>query len=134
MTTANQQAAILRAAFDTIEEAYEFMLAYAAQGRKDEALEGKSGGESQIRQYLVRFREALDGLQDATASGLGGPDGADFCGRFVSDLSTVRSVLGLLLAQPSISSDMVDNTASLVAMRAFLTDVFFIDQVALPPR
>lgn len=127
-----QQAATMRDAFDRIEESYEFMLAYAAQGRKRETEEG--AGESQIRQYLKRFRAALDDLDGALKMGLGGDQGAAFTERFLADLAVVRSVLALLLAQPSITSDMIDNTNGLIAMRALLTNLFFTDQVVLPPR
>ncbi|HSM42413.1 MAG TPA: hypothetical protein VK862_16810 [Afifellaceae bacterium] len=126
-----EQAAAMREAFDTIEEAYEFMLAYAAQGRKRETEEG--AGESQIRQYLKRLSAALDALETAARPGFG-EAGGDFAARFLSDIGVMRSVVGLLLAQPSITSDMVDNTNALVAVRAFLTDIFFIDQAVLPPR
>lgn len=126
------QAAVLRAAFDVIEESYEFMLAYAAQGRKQEV--GEGGGESQIRQYLRRMAAALDDCAAAIAPGLGGAAGAAFAGHFRADTAVARSVVALLLAQPSISSEMVDNTNGLIALRAFLTDLFFVDQVALPPR
>jgi hypothetical protein len=134
MTMTVEQAAAMRNAFDVIEEAYEFMLAYAAQGRKNETVEGGEGGESQIRQYLKRFSAALETLETAANPGLGGPEGAIYSERFLADLSVMRSVLGLLLVQPSISSNMVDNTNGLIAVRSFLTNVFFVDQVALPPR
>ena len=132
MTDRIAQAAEIRKAFDRIEEAYEFMLAYAAQGRKREVEEG--GGESQIRQYLKNFAAALESLDAALAEGLGDPAGAAFIDRFRADLAVIRSVLGLMLAQPSITSDMVDNTNGLIALRAFLTDVFFVDQAVLPKR
>jgi hypothetical protein len=132
MTDAMAQAGTIRDAFDRIEESYEFMLAYAAQGRKREVEEG--GGESQIRQYLKRFRAALDDLDGALSDGVGDAAGEDFMARFRADLAVVRSVFGLLLAQPSISSDMVDNTNGLIALRALLTDVFFVDQAVLPKR
>ncbi|MCL4186786.1 MAG: hypothetical protein KJZ85_04205 [Rhodobacteraceae bacterium] len=132
MTDTLQQAAALRAAFDVIEESYEFMLAYAAQGRKHEMAEG--AGESQIRQYLRRMLAALDECSTAVAGGIGGRDGAAFAERFRGDIAVARSVVSLLLAQPSISSEMVDNSNGLIALRAFLTDVFFVDQVVLPPR
>jgi hypothetical protein len=132
MTQSIAQAAAMRDAFDRIEESYEFMLAYAAQGRKREVEEG--GGESQIRQYLKRFLSALEALDGAMAQGLGGPEAGPFTERFRGDLAVVRSVLAILLAQPSINSDMIDNTNGLIALRAFLTDVFFVDQAVLPAR
>jgi len=126
------QAAALRAAFDQIEESYEFMLAYAAQGRKREVEDG--GGESQIRNYLKRFESALSDLKRALDPGLDGDHGTDFVDRFRSDIAVIRSVLALLLSKPSITSDMIDNTNGLIALRALLTDVFFVDQAVLPPR
>ena len=51
----------LRSAIDDVEEAYEFMLAYAAQGRQTEA---DTSGESQIRGFLERFRAGLDIFSD----------------------------------------------------------------------
>lgn len=132
MTDVIEQAARIRAGFDKIEEAYEFMLAYAAQGRKREVEEG--GGESQIRQYIKRFHAALEDIEEAIADGLGGPDGAAFTARFRDNLIVLRSVLAILLGRPSLTSDMIDNTNGLIALRAFLTDIFFIDQAVLPPR
>lgn len=136
------RAARLRNAFDTVEEAYEFMLAYAAQGRKSEA--GDGGGESQIRNFLKRFAAALDDVLDAlpepgpgsgaSDAALGGPAGKDFVHRFRADAAAARSVVGLLLDRPNITSAMVDNSNGLIAMRAFLTDIFFVDQVVLPAR
>ena len=126
-----EHAAAMRGAFDVIEESYEFMLAYAAQGRKREIEEG---GESQIRRYLKRFRDALDILDAASENRIGSSAGIDFMNRFRSDIGVIRSVLELLLSHSSISSDMVDNTNGLIALRALLTDIFFLDQVVLPVR
>lgn len=123
-------AAAMRGAFDRIEESYEFMLAYAAQGRKRETEE--SGGESQIRRYLKRFSAALDDLEKALDQGLEGPSGAAFHDRFRADLAVVRSILAILLARPSITSDMIDNTNGLIAVRSLLTNIFFTDQAILP--
>jgi len=134
MTVSISQASQMREAFEKIEESYEFMLAYAAQGRKREVEEG-AGGESQIRNYLKRFVGALGTLETALAEGgLGGPEAAPFAERMGHDIAVARSVLEILLARPSISSDMIDNTNGLIALRAFLTDVFFVDQAVLPAR
>ena len=131
MSDVIDQAVAMRDAFDRIEESYEFMLAYAAQGRKNEA---KEEGVSKIRDYLTRFAGALDRMHGIAPDVVPGKAGAAFRDRFVDDLSVVRSVIALLLERPSISSDMVDNTNGLIAMRMFLSDLFFIDQTVLPPR
>ena len=49
---------------DTIEESYEFMLAYAAQG-----LPGDEGSKSgaQIREFLKRAAKAISGLTESCA-------------------------------------------------------------------
>ena len=130
MNDRTAQAASLRNAFDRIEEAYEFMLAYAAQGRLRETQEG--GGESQIRQYLKRFDAALGEMDAALAHGLG--DNGAFTDRARDDVAVAQAIIGLLLQRPSISSLMVDNTNGLIALRALLTDIFFIDQAVLPNR
>lgn len=122
----------MRDAFDTIEEAYEFMLAYAAQGRKSE--ESKSSGLSQIRQFLTRFRAATRDLVDMLESLQNDDGGVEFRQRWLDDARGIRSVIDLLLAQPSINSEMIDNTNGLIVMRSFLTDLFFADQVLLPRR
>ena len=132
MTELLEQAGSMRDAFDRIEESYEFMLAYAAQGRKREV--GEGGGESQIRSYLRRFDGALADLEVALANGFGEQQGSEFRDRFKGDVAVIRSVLELLLSRSSISSDMVDNTNGLIALRSLLTDIFFVDQVVLPDR
>lgn len=132
MTDTMTRAAAMRDAFDVIEGAYEFMLAYAAQGRKREA--GEGGGESQIRQYLRRFEGALASLDAELAAGIEVPEAGPFIDRFRADLAVMCSILAILLSKPSITSDMIDNTNGLIAVRSFLTDLFFADQALLPPR
>lgn len=125
-------AARMRSAFDDIEEAYEFMLAYAAQGRRSEGPDG--AGPSQIRQFLLQFGRATDQLS-ASLEGMGdGDEASGFRQRWLDDLVAVRSIIDMLLAQPTITSEMVDNTNGLIAMRSFLTDIFFADHVMLPKR
>lgn len=121
----------MRDAIDTVEEAYEFMLAYAAQGRKRESDEG---GTSKIRDYLNRFAAALQAIEATAPEVLDGTAAGAFRDRFLSDMGVMQSAIAILLEQSSISSDMVDNTNGLIAVRAFLTDLFFIDQAVLPRR
>lgn len=122
-------AASVREAIDQIEEAYEFMLAYAAQGRTNEA---ETEGESQIRGFLKRFRTSLETVSAAIPQLIGdGSAGTAFAERFNNDVAVMKSVLELILEKSSISSDMIDNTNGLIATRALLTDLFFVDQVLI---
>ncbi len=50
---------------------------------------------------------------------------------FQRESATILSVLLLVLARDSISSEMVDNTNGLISMRAYLTSLFFIDKVVI---
>lgn len=120
----------MREAIDHIEEAYEFMLAYAAQGRANDS---ENEGASQLREYLERFKAAVARVQTGTPELLPVDQPGDaFRDRFLTDAAVMSSVIELLLSKKSISSDMIDNTNGLIAVRAFLTDIFFFDQVVLP--
>ena len=116
---------------DAIEEAYEFMLAYAAQGLPHE--QGSASG-SQIREFLRKCERALDGLADAarrSVRDLEGEEAAPF-EAFVDvldrDARNARAAVRLVLAQPSIGSQLVDNLNASSHLRAVLTDFFLLDE------
>src|SRR5450432_1446114 len=91
--------------FELIEECYEFMLAYAAQGLASDK-DSESG--RQIREFLNRAVNALVGLPDHCASGMG--DGRpSFLAVLDRDASDSSSAMELVLAQPAISSQLIDN-------------------------
>jgi len=119
---------------DAIESAYEFMLAYAAQGRR-----GTEGGPSdEVRAYLEGFRDALSGLAAACTAAIGeGGEGAKAFDRFrptlERDAEETAAAIGLVLAQPAISSQMIDNLNASVHVRTLLTDLFLIDGVLPKP-
>jgi hypothetical protein len=116
---------------DAIEEAYEFMLAYAAQGLPHE--HGSTSG-SQIREFLRKCEQALDGLADAAGRSVRQQDleTTDPYDAFVSvldhDARHARAAVRLVLAQPSIGSQLVDNLNASSHLRAVLTDVFLFDE------
>jgi hypothetical protein len=120
---------------EKIEECYEFMLAYAAQGLRTEA---GSGVGSQIRTLMNRADEALDGLarvfsEIVRSEQLQPADKYDaFIAVLSRDAADARSAFGLVLAQPSISSQMVDNLNASIHVRALLTDLFLIDEIVRP--
>jgi hypothetical protein len=111
--------------FEIIEECYEFMLAYAAQGLASD--KGSESG-SQIREFLNRAVNALIGLPDrcAEAMGEGRPS---FLVVVERDATDSLAALELVLAQPAISSQLIDNLNASVHLRALLTDVFLLGEV-----
>ena len=116
---------------NTIEEAYEFMLAYAAQGVSGDA-GSQSGG--QVREFLTRTAEALTGLGDLYASivereRLDPARYRAFGAVLDRDARDSLAAIDLVLAQPAISSQVVDNLNASIHLRALLTDLFLIDEI-----
>ena len=118
-----------------IEEAYEFMLAYAAQGLRTEP---GSGAGSQIRSMLTVCNNSLTGLADlftkiVRADKLEPVTAYDnFIAVLDRDAKDAQASVQLALAQPSISSQMVDNLNASIHLRALLTDLFLIDEIVRP--
>ena len=118
-----------------IEETYEFMLAYAAQGLRTEP---GSGSGSQIRTFLKNADEALNGLAElftniVKADGISPSAPYDnFIAVLSRDASDARAAIGLALAQPSVSSQLIDNLNASIHLRALLTDLFLIDEIVRP--
>jgi hypothetical protein len=117
---------------DAIEGGYEMMLAYAAQGL---ATDQGAANSSQLRDHLTRFDTALTGLSQAyrdcaAALGVGPKEAIDgFLKTLEADAATTQAALRLVLGQPGISSQMIDNINASIHVRALLTDVFIIDEV-----
>ena len=117
---------------NTIEEAYEFMLAYAAQG-----LPGDAGSQSggQLREFLTRAATALNGIGEEFGSLIEREslEPADRYRAFVAvldrDARDSLAAVELVLAQPSISSQLIDNLNASIHLRALLTDLFLIDEL-----
>ena len=58
-------------------------------------------------------------------------DATAFAGSFKRDADTVLAVMQVLLSRDNISSEMIDNTNGMIAMRSYLTTLFFIDKVMI---
>src|SRR5262249_54622311 len=111
---------------NTVEECYEFMLAYAAQGVSS-GDGSQSGGR--IREVLQQAVAALSGLADAcvTAVNADSPDAQKyfaFLGVLDRDAYDSICTIELVLAQPTISSQLIDNLNASMHLRAVLTDLF----------
>ncbi|HMD34217.1 MAG TPA: hypothetical protein VKH42_04575 [Vicinamibacterales bacterium] len=122
----------LKSRCDTIEEAYEFFLAYASQGLPSDA-----NSSHPIRDHLKRFDAALAGIRDffdncVVRLGLD-PGRAAAARSFIEvledDAGKAQSAIRLVLAQPSIGSQTIDNLNASIHIRALLTDLFLIDEI-----
>ena len=117
---------------DAIEGGYEMMLAYAAQGLPSDQ---GAANSAQLRDHLQRFDTALTGLSQAyrdaaTALGIGPKDALEGLLRTLdADAGFTQSALRMVLGQPGISSQMIDNLNASIHVRGLLTDVFVIDEI-----
>ena len=126
----------LKARIDTIEESYEFFLAYAAQGVSGDQA-SKSVG--QVREFLQRCEAALPELADGFLKLVEEAQASqklDQPARYHTFIEVLRrdadsalAAIQLVMAQPVISSQMVDNLNAMIHLRSLLTDVFLIDEI-----
>lgn len=132
MTDSTELRDELKRRVDAIEAGYELMLAYAAQGLPSDR-ESQSGG--QLREFLARFDAALTGLggmyRDLLAAEQTDRQAsyADFLQVLERDAAAAQAALRMVMAQPSIGSQLVDNLNASIHVRALLTDIFLIDEV-----
>jgi hypothetical protein len=113
------------------------MLAYAAQG-----LPGDQGSQSggQLRTLLARCDSALSSLAHVFTRIVEREhlDPADRYHAFIAvlgrDADDARAAIQLVLAQPSISSQLIDNLNASIHLRALLTDLFLIDEIVRPQK
>ena len=127
----------LKQRIEAIETGYEFMLAYAAQGRETD--KGAAAGRN-VREYLDKMVAALDGLSPVINAYAGGldPELPKACAAFFAaveaDARVALAVLKLVLARADISSQLIDNLNASIHLRALLTDLFVVDEALKPPR
>jgi hypothetical protein len=115
-----------------IEECYEFMLAYAGQGLPSD--KGSQAG-SQVREFLQHAVKALTGLAESCAKTVA-EEGLEPAGKYQAFITVLHrdaqdslAALDLVLAQPAISSQLIDNLNASIHLRALLTDLFLIDEI-----
>ena len=137
MSAAENLTTELNARIDTIEEAYEYFLAYASQGLPSDT---DNDPGRQARQQLQRCDTALSGLAGVFTRYVEqekllptAPYDA-FIAVIERDACDAQAAIQLVLAQQSISSQIVDNLNASIHLRALLTDLFLIDEVLKGPR
>lgn len=113
---------------DAIEECYEFMLGYAGKG-----LPSDEGTE--VRQHLQRAIAALSGLAGAVREIVQKQELQPhakyeaFLAVMDRDAQDSLAALELVLVQPSINSQLIDNLNASLHLRALLTDLFLLSGV-----
>jgi hypothetical protein len=122
---------------EAVETGYEFMLAYAAQGRESD--KGAASGRN-VREFLTKMNTALDGLGSVVVACAQQADPAliDSCAAFFaavdSDAKVAQGAVRLVLARSDISSQLIDNLNASIHLRALLTDLFVVDEALKSPR
>jgi hypothetical protein len=117
---------------NTIEACYEFTLSYAAQGLPSD--EGSPSGK-QVREHLSRAAESLRGLEGSCAAAIKQEQLAPadryqaFFAVLARDAQSSLAAIELVLAQPAISSQLIDNLNASMHLRALLTDLFLIAEI-----
>jgi len=110
---------------EVIESSYEYMLAFAAQGRETD--EGMAGGPS-VRETLSRLSTALLDLSEAVVDVDSATAAQDFAETLAADAVHARRAVELVLSRPRISSQLIDNLNATIHLRSVLTDLFLIDE------
>src|ERR1039457_1360008 len=117
---------------NAVEECCEFMLAYAAKGLPSDQ-GSKSGG--QVREFMQSAVHALTGLAETCAVAVK-EEGLEPADKYLAFLAVLDrdardslAAIELVLAQPNISSQLVDNLNASIHLRALLTDLFLVGEI-----
>jgi hypothetical protein len=117
---------------DTIESGYEYLLAYAAQGRHTDRdgsdaqgprkrIESMAGAMQELPILARRLAETVDTVK------------LDECAPFFDALDRDAAVsvaaARLVLGKQDLSSQLIDNLNASIHLRALLTDIFLIDEI-----
>lgn len=117
---------------DIVEECYEFLLGYAAQGLPSDQ---NSPAGREVRIHLEHARDALSGLPESCRRAIVDHQLAPsekydaFCSMLEHDVRHSLVALELVLAQPVISSQLIDNLNASSHVRALLTDLFLFGEI-----
>ena len=102
---------------EIIESGYEFLLAFAAQGRETD-----NGTE---------VRKTLQAMVDAAGALVGLLKPGDFSAVIADDARKSRAAIGLVLEQEQVSSELIDNLNVSIHLRALLTDLFLLSETRI---
>jgi hypothetical protein len=122
---------------DTIEDCYEFTLSYAARGLTTDE---ESDAGRQLREKLTSALTAIRGLEAASRAAAGQMQASQaekfeaFVAVLGRDAQSSVAIVDMVLAQPAISSQLIDNLNASIHLRALLTDLFLITEILAAQR
>lgn len=125
----------LQAHVDVVEESYEYCLAYAAKGVNAQMA---VANDRLVRERLEKLAATLTALPEAflalaeERSSQNGDRYRAFVEVMRRDSAAGLAAVQVVLAQPGITSQMVDNLNGMIHLRALLTDVFLLDEILRP--
>jgi hypothetical protein len=109
---------------EVIESGYEFLLAFAAQGRPPQVETGPGPhARTELTNMLAAMKKAKDALSGSNN---------DFEQVIEADLKKAIAVFSFVLAQPKIGSEVVDNLNASIHLRTVLTDFFLYSEAFKP--
>ena len=117
---------------ETIEDCYEFTLSYAAKGV---AADENSTLGQQLREKLTGAVNAMRGLEEASAALLqaGQLTPAEKYSAFFDvmarDAQSAAAAMELVMVQPVIGTQLIDNLNASIHLRALLTDLFLVTEI-----
>lgn len=118
---------------ETIERTYEFMLAYAAQGRQRE-VPASVGMDIRVSMgemldALRTLPELVKGVSEASITGEALATISVFQKQIELDAAAAAVVINAALSVPSIGSQLIDNINASIHVRTLLTDLFIVDDL-----
>lgn len=114
----------LETEIEVVESGYEFLLAYAAQGRPPQ---DESGIGPHPRPTLENMLQAMKNVSQNLANTQN-----DFEQVILDDLKKASAAVGFVLAQKKIGSEVIDNLNASIHLRAVLTDFFLYSEAFSP--
>lgn len=110
---------------EAVESGYEFLLAYAAQGRPPhvESESPTPHARPTLQEMSAALANVLAAFKDSTS---------EYELVIADDVRKASAAINFVLAQPRMSSELIDNLNASIHLRAVLTDFFLYSEVFKP--
>ncbi|HBX35870.1 MAG TPA: hypothetical protein DEG76_00565 [Pseudohongiella sp.] len=112
---------------EVVESGYEFLLAYAAQGRPPHDEDNYPPPHAR-----PTLKDMFKAMQNVAAAINDGSSQHEYEQVIADDIRKASAALSFVLAQPKMSSELIDNLNASIHLRAVLTDFFLYSEVFRP--